>query len=292
MLRNIRLLYIHNFLTDFRFSAGFLTIYLAHVGGSYTLAMAILSLENIVSALMDIPTGLLSDRVGRKKTMALGSASVALALACYASALNLWVLFLGAVLHGLSMCLFNGNNNALLYETLKSANRENEFHHELGRTSSMFQIALGLSGFCAIFLVPYGLRWIVIFSIVPQILAFFVSLFFKEPRVHIHEPQKNLTHLKTAVLKVRRNPRLILMIIAQAINFGANESNFQFQTAYINTLWPTWALGLYRGLTHALSFFGFWFSGKIIDRVREPYVLVGRDLYWFLNPLDSFSQMW
>ncbi len=86
-----------------------------------------------------------------------------------------------------------------------------------------------------------------------------------------------------AILKVWHNPRLILMIIAQAINFGANESNFQFQTAYINILWPTWALGLYRGLTHALSFFGFWFSGKIIDRVREPYVLVVRDLYWFFS---------
>ncbi len=127
MLRNIRLLYIHNFLTEFRFSAGFLIIYLAQVSGSYALAMAILSLENIVSALMDIPTGMFSDRVGRKKTMALGSLCVALALGCYAIGTNLWILSLGAILHGLSMCLFNGNNNALLYETLKSANRKMNF---------------------------------------------------------------------------------------------------------------------------------------------------------------------
>jgi hypothetical protein len=55
MIRNIRLLYIHNFLVDLRFQDTFRPIYFAQITGSYTLAMAVFSVTWITSALADIP---------------------------------------------------------------------------------------------------------------------------------------------------------------------------------------------------------------------------------------------
>ena len=43
MIRNIRILYIHNFLVDFRIQDAFRPIYFAQITGSYTLAMAVFS---------------------------------------------------------------------------------------------------------------------------------------------------------------------------------------------------------------------------------------------------------
>ncbi|MBI3419064.1 MAG: MFS transporter, partial [Proteobacteria bacterium] len=179
MERNIRLLYLHNFLSDFRFLTAFLVIYIAGITGSYTSAMAVIAVETLTAAAMDIPMGILSDRLGRKLTIALGSCCATLAMACYGFATTSLLLFIGSVLFGLSECLFSGNNNALLYESLKQSGREKQFHHYQGRISSMFQLGLGLSALAASFLTVFGLRFIVLAGIVPQALAVIVSLFFK-----------------------------------------------------------------------------------------------------------------
>ena len=75
MTKNVRLLYLHNLLTDFRFQEAFIVIYFAKIVGSYASAMSVVALSTMVAALVDIPTGLLSDRFGRKKTIVTGSAA-------------------------------------------------------------------------------------------------------------------------------------------------------------------------------------------------------------------------
>jgi MFS family permease len=129
MIRNIRILYIHNFLVDFRIQDAFRPIYFAQITGSYTLAMAVFSVQLITSALADIPTGVLSDKMGRKFTIVLASVCSTIGITTSAFSAHSAGLFLGSIFFGLSECLFNGNNNALLYESLKSSGQEGRFHH-------------------------------------------------------------------------------------------------------------------------------------------------------------------
>ena len=285
MNRNIRLFYVHNFLTDFQFHAAFLVIFFAQITGSYAQAMIVLSVLTISSALLEIPTGILSDKIGRKWTIVLGSLFSSLGVFCYAAAHDAPLLYLGAFLNGLSCCLFSGNNDALLFETLKSEGKENKFHHYLGKTNSMFQLALATSALTSSVIVDQGLRLVFMLGVVPQIMALFVSLFFFEPRIHEKEKQHSLSHLITSIKIIRRNPRLLLLMFAQAISHGANESNFQFKTVFVEKLWPIWAVGLYRSLNHGLSFFGFWFSGSLIDRFKESRLLIFREFYWFTSQI-------
>ncbi len=289
MVKNIRLLYIHNFLTDFRFQTAYLIIFFSQILGSYTAGMSILAVENITSAVMDVPTGFISDRMGRKITLALGSVCSAVGVGCYAVADNSLWLLVGAFLSGLSTCLFNGNNNALLYETLKAEGLETEFHHYQGRTSSMFQLALGISALCSSLMTSHGLRFIFILGIIPQVLAVFVSFLFQDPSVHIDSKHNGYTHFKVAFSKVLYNPRLRLLMIGQAISYGAGEATFNFRNALINILWPVWAIGIYRGLNNAGGFLGFWFSGRIIDRVTAPYMLAFAEAYWFCSQMIAVN---
>jgi len=145
------------------------------------------------------------------------------------------------------------------------------------------QLALCLSAFTAMFLSPFGLRTIFLVAIVPQVLAACVSLLFIEPRIHTAAKQKNIAILKEACISIYRNPKLMLVVAGTAISYGAGEAKFKFQSAFVNVLWPTWAVGLYRGINHALSFFGFRMAGHLIDRFKEPRILVVRDAYWFLS---------
>jgi MFS family permease len=187
MPRNVRLLFIHNFLTDFRFQEAFLVIRFAQITGSYTAAMTVLMVVTLTSAMMDIPTGIFSDRIGRKYTFIMGSTCTVLMTICYACADNVGLLYAGALFAGLSEALFSGNNNAMLYETLKVDGQQERFHYFQGRTRSMFQLALCLSAFASLLLAPHGLRLVFVAGIVPQILALGVTLFFQEPRLHIEQ---------------------------------------------------------------------------------------------------------
>lgn len=285
MIRNIRLLYIHNFLTDFCPHWPYAVIYFAQISGSYTVAMAAMAVETISAALMDIPTGIFSDRAGRRVTIALGSLCSAAGIGCYAAAHGVTLLYIGAFFCGLGQCLFSGNNNALLYESLKTEGIEDRFHHYRGGTGSMFQLALCLSAFGAMFLSHYGMRFIFIAAVVPQVLAVLVSLLFDEPRFHIADKQKSFAVFKQACIHILRNPKLLLLVMGKAVNYGAGEAKFKFQIAYMNMLWPTWAMGLYRGFNHALGFVGFRFAGRVVERFKVAYIFVTRDVYWFISQM-------
>ena len=283
MLRNVRLLYAYNFLTDFRFQEAFLVIRFAQITGSYTAAMTVLMVVTLTSAFMDIPTGIFSDRLGRKYTMTMASTCTVLMTVCYAYADHVGLLYAGAFFAGLSEALFSGNNNALLYETLKAAGQQERFHYFQGRTRSMFQLALCLSAFASLLLAPHGLRLVFAVGIVPQILALSVTFFFQEPRLHIEQEHKKLGDLRTACIEIWRNPRLRWLTVGQAISYGAGESNFNFKSAYVATLWPASAIGLYRGLNHAFGFVGYWFASAVLRHIKSPHFLALRDAYWFVT---------
>ena len=289
MLRNIRLLYLHNFLTAFCPHWPFQVIYFANIADSYTVAMSVMAVETLAAALFDIPAGIFSDRMGRRLTMSYGSLCMALALICYASANGVATLYIGAVLVGLGQCFFSGNNNALLYESLRSEGLESEYHHYRGRAGSMFQLALATSAFFAIWFSRFGLPAIYTVAIVPQVSGVFVSLLFQEPRAYTHARPKGIMILKEACRKTWKNPQLFWLMIARSINYGAGESNFKFQSVFINMLWPVWAVGLYRGLNHALGFAGFRLAGRVIERFGEPRLFVARDIYWFVTQMLALA---
>ncbi len=282
MLRNIRLLYLHNILTDFCPHWPFQIIYFATMTGSYTAAMSVIALETLSAALCDIPTGIFSDRMGRRFTMVCGSLSCALGLSCYAWAHGILILYLGAFLWGLGQCLFSGTNNALLFESLKSNNMEKDYPRYRGTAGSMYQIGLGASAFLSIWLSNFGLQITFIAAIIPQIIAVFVGLSFTEPRQHMTMPRKGLSILKQACTKTWNNPHLLALVSARAISYGAGEAMFKSQSALVNILWPSWAVGLYRGFAHIFSFLGFQVAGFLLNRFSEPRVFIVRDLYWLL----------
>ncbi len=283
MIKNVRLLYLHNFLTDFRFQEAFIVIYFSHITGSYTSAMGVLALATITSAVMDVPNGMFSDHIGRKRTILAGSICATLMMICYAFSHSIIGLCAGAVFSGMSQALFSGNNNALLFESLKADNKEDQFHHSLGRTSSMYQLGLGLSALAATLFTSHGLRLVFILGIIPQVLAVITCFFFKEPKTHYIHEEKNFARLKSAIKTIYKNPRLRLLVVGQSISYGVGESSFNFNNAFINTLWPTWAVALFRALNHACGFIGFWFAGRIVDKIKAPYMLAVSETYWLIS---------
>ncbi len=283
MTRNIPLLYLHKFLIYFAPYSAFLVIYFNQVAGSYTAAMLVTAVGALASAFLDIPTGVFSDRMGRRRTIALGSFFYVLGLSCYAFAHGLPLLLTGAVLLGMGRCLFNGNNTALLYESLRTTDGTHLFAHHHGRIGTIFQLSLAISALCGGLLALVNLRAIFLVSIVPVALAFPLCFFLQEPEIHVTRQTKDMAHLYEACRLVLRSRKLFLLILGQALSKAISDTTFSFKPALVSLIWPTWLAGFYRAGSQTLGAISFWFANQIIQKVRPARVLVLSQIYWFVT---------
>ena len=78
--RNIRLITFFNFFLDFRLFAPVAILYFQSITGSFALGMSVFSLVFISAAFFEIPTGIFSDKIGRKKTIVLRTLATITAL--------------------------------------------------------------------------------------------------------------------------------------------------------------------------------------------------------------------
>ena len=276
---NIRLLSLHNFFVNFEPYMPFAIIYFARETGSFALGMSVFSIVMLSSAVFEVPTGVLSDLLGRTKTILLGSIAGLCGVICYAIGGSFWMLALGSVFEGFAFALYSGNNEAFLHDTLKQEGREEDFAHILGRTSSFFQAGLGFSallGSAIAYFFP--LEYVFWAGAVPRFLCIVTSLCMREPRIHEEVIETNVfAHLGEALRKFRNNAKLRTLSIASILNFGVSESSYRFTPVFFSLLWPVWAIGIARVVSNAMAFLSFWFAGSVIRKYGAlPALIAGK----------------
>lgn len=274
--RNIRLLAWFNFFEDFRPYAPIAILYFAQETGSFTLAMAVTSVSMVSSSIFEVPTGIISDMVGRRRTMMLGSIASTLCVLFWAIGGSFWMLALGSIFAGLGTAFFSGNNDAFLHDTLKQEGKEGEYSHFLGRTSSLFQVGLGTSALIGGLFAERALSYAMCSGIVPPMICALLTFFMVEPRVHARDSETNVFHhLGKAFQRFRENGKLRSLSFASILDYGVGQAQFWFIPIFFAAVWPLWAVGIARSLAHAMAFISFWFAGKVIRKLEAFKVLMG-----------------
>lgn len=282
--KNIKLLSWFNFFTDFKLYSAIAIIYFSQVTHSFALGMSIFSIANIADAIFEVPTGILSDRVGRKITIMLGAIASVCYSVFYAIGGSFWILAFGAVFQGLSVAFYSGNNDALLHDSLKESGKEKEYHEFLGKLSSLFQAALAIGAVLGSVLASRSFALVMWLSTIPQVICFLISLQIKEPNIHIEKSTNIYIHLSDAIKLFIKNKKLRLISIASILGSSIGEASFQFQSAFYNLLWPLWAIGLAKFLSYIGATISFYFSGKLINKFKEIKIILAGNLYTrFIN---------
>lgn len=279
MHKNIKILTWFNFFTDFSFYAPIAIIYFAKVSGSYTLGMSVFSIVMFSGAVLEVPTGILSDYIGRKKTIILGAASAVLFVTFYAIGGSFWMLAVGAFFEGLSRSFYSGNNNALLHDTLAETNSTHEYEEYLGRVNSSLQVASAIAAITGGILAVWSFSVVMWLSVIPQLICLVLSFTIIEPRVHVYESGNVYLHLREAISNFIHNKKLRLISIASIITFGIGESTYTFRSAFFSTLWPVWAIGIARSLSGFGAAISFHFSGRVIKKFGHLKTLLFGFIY-------------
>lgn len=277
--KNIRILTWFNFFTDFKLYAPIAIIYFARVSDSYALGMAVFSVAMVSSALFEIPTGVFSDFIGRKRTVVLGALAAVIYSIFYAIGQSFLILAVGAIFEGLSRSFYSGNNDALLYDTLDEAGEKNQYDEFLGRVSSMFQVALAVSAILGSILASWSFSLIMWISVIPQIICLMLSFSLVEPKKHSRRSGNIYQHLKEATVDFVKNEKLRLLSISSIVSYGIGEAAYLFQAAFYSTLWPIWAIGFAKTLSNVGASLSFRFSGKLIRKYSAIRMLIAGNLY-------------
>ncbi len=277
--KNIRLLTWFNFFTDFKLYAPIAIIYFARVTGSYAIGMSIFSISMIAEAVFEIPTGVFSDYIGRKNTIVCGAIAAVLFSIFYAIGGSFLALAIAAVFDGLSQSFYSGNNEAFLHDTLKENEEQHRYGEHFGKTSAMFQFALACSAVIGGVLATWSFPLIMWLSVIPQAICLGLSLYMTEPKIKSDGSANIYSHLKEATQNFIKNEKLRLLSISSILGNGFGEASYLFQSAFYNTLWPLWAIGLAKTVSNLSATASYHFSGKILKKINAFKIFIVDNVY-------------
>lgn len=254
--RNIRLIYWFNFSSWFIFCYPILILFFNQIVNNYTIAMSLFAVQTIVRSCLEIPIGIISDKVGRKNIMVAGAFSWVISFSIYAFANSYMTLLIGAVFYGLSWALSSGNNDSILYDTLRELKRKEDYHKIYSKSFSYLQLGLALGSLIGSILAIYSLRLVVIMSILPLIIGFIISLFIIEPSIKNKNELALTGHLLSSIKNIIKNKRLRYMALANSLHYAFNEAAFDFNSVFIKQFVPIWSLGIFRAMGHFANSLG------------------------------------
>lgn len=272
--RNLKILRWHSFFIDFNLWGPLAIIYFSKVSGSYTLGLSIFSIQMLSSAAFELPTGFISDKYGRTKTLIFGSLSFFIGAILYAIGSNYWFLVAGAIVQGLGRAFYSGNNDALLYDYLASDNKIDKFEEYNGKIGSMSQLACAISAALSFLIAFFPMSFLLWVSVGSQLICLILGFKLDKVETIDHESGNIFIHIKQALKNFISNFKLRLISLSDIIGFGLSESSYQFRAAFIATLWPSWAIGIASVLSSLGASISFHFSGKILKKISAINILI------------------
>ncbi|GAB4347896.1 MAG: MFS transporter [Candidatus Abyssubacteria bacterium] len=197
---NIWKVYLFNFLFHLHFIDGVLVPFFTDWGGiSFARVMVLQSWYMLWVFLLEIPTGTVADRWGRKQSLALAALINGGAALVYASTRNFAVFMVGEFMWAASTALFSGACDAFIYDTLRVTGQEARSKRHFGRAESFKMAGIMMAAPVGSFIAArYGLRAPMLLIAAPLAAAFLVGTTFKEPEAH-HDasPRDYLSLLRT-----------------------------------------------------------------------------------------------
>lgn len=151
-------------------------------GLSLTQVTVMLGLSWLVTAVAEVPTGVVADRFGRTASLAAGAVLVAVGSALVALLHGYGPILVAYLVWSVGLALQSGADMALLYDSLALAGRQAEYERLAGRSFVIIQLAQAASSVLGGVLAVVSLRLPMLATSVLTALALLALVRMREPR--------------------------------------------------------------------------------------------------------------
>lgn len=169
---------LYGFIKNLQFFDPYLILFFREMGISFLQIGVLFSLREIVTNLMEIPSGMIADTVGRRRSMVFSFVSYIASFLVFFFVPH-FTAYLGAmVLFGFGEAFRTGTHKAMILEYLKIKGIADQKIHYYGRTRSWSQAGASLSALIAALLVFYSgsYRYVFLFTVIPYTLDLLLML--------------------------------------------------------------------------------------------------------------------
>jgi MFS family permease len=220
--------------------------------------------------LFDVPTGWISDVWRRKHTLALGIVINVVGWGSLLFAHSLWQAVLAQFMLGIGYSLISGTHTALLYDSLLSVEREQEYRRNEGKRLALSLYAIAGASVVGGFLYTHDHFLPIYAMLVTYIGGFISALMMDEPERHKHIRKKHpvIDILQTLKYALHGHAEIAFIIIFTAVMFCSTKQIMWSQQPYYMALhFPNAAFGILMAVGYCLgglsSHMGHLLDGKV-----------------------------
>ena len=238
----------------------FLPIFFLYFSSMLTLKEVLLleSIYYIAVVILEVPTGYISDLIGRRITLVAGSLMLCLACAVYLLADGFVLLAVGQVLFALHMALVSGTNTVFHYESLKSQGRDSEYGDREAIVNQYGMIAGGTAALVGGWAATSKLSAAYAVSLVAGVVALIIALGFKEPSKTESEGAAMTSMLSqiTGTASYLKKSPLLWIFLYYVVVYVITHVPYEFYQPYLEILKSKemlygWSVPLVSGVLYA-----------------------------------------
>lgn len=228
---------------------------------SMTQIFALKSVYSIGMLVFEIPSGYFGDVWGRKKTLIVGTVLTTIGFFIYTGSFVFWQFMIAELILGIGQSFISGADSALLYDSLKSEKRENEYLKYEGRVISVGNFSEAIAGILGGLLATFSLRTPFVFQVIVSAAAIPAALTLVEPNLKL---EQRVVGMKD-----------ILQVVKQSLIIDINLRNFICFSSLIGAATLTYA----------------WFIQPYLIAIDLPVATFG--IIWtLLNLTVGFSSIY
>lgn len=278
--KNVRQLYWISLFSGVNLLESIVTLFYFSLGLNYTNILIVLLCFSISIMLFEVPTGIFADKYGAKKSLLAGTLVKALSLILLLLANHEWYVYMSQVLSGMAAAFFSGSLEALLYESLKEDDREEEMTKVYGKIegASMIPKMIGLivGAWVAKDLTPMQFAILIGLNLLFVLLQIFFVLRIIEPPSLENYRDQPWSHVKKGTREILANPNLLFLFANVTIVFISTYVFTNFEQPWFQKLdFPVEALGIVFAFGYLVSYLVSTYAGwltKILSEVTWMYL--------------------
>ncbi|TFE01586.1 MFS transporter [Jeotgalibacillus salarius] len=231
-----------------------------------------------VMLLMEVPSGVLADRIGRKPLIVTGVLFEALMFAILLTADSFWQFGLAIAFAVAGAAFLSGAENALLYDSLAVLSKEGSFDWHLGRLQTVKMISLFIAAISGSFLavhVPFEINyWL---SLTNTMAAFILTFLLKGVDRPAGEMEYSMSVQVTEALSFfKKQPALVyILFIGIAVGLAAGFVEEFWQLYLVDAKIKISFFGLFYGVILVVQIPGALAAHSLRKRFKRESLLTG-----------------
>jgi MFS family permease len=276
--RNIKAYYTFHLFINFAFWLPIYAVFFLTRGLDYSAILLLYAVDNAFQTTLEIPSGMLADRWGRRPVLMLGAIIQTAGYLMIAFGGGMAWYLAAMALHGAALACLSGSDAAFIYDSLIAVGRREEFKKIEGRAYMFNLIGWGSGGLIGGLLAVKNLSLPYIMSALTSIVALIILAMCKEPpRSEMRVASRRM--IKQAWNVFRSSASVRAIIIFASLIFGFLLVSHKFSQPYL--LKAGLNMELF-GIIYFVWLMGAAISSNYSERLEKA---IGRRVYFASLPL-------